>query len=196
MTDRLLQPVWPDTPRLRLRAWQASDWAPFAALNADPAVMACFPRPLSRAESDALAQRCQGLIAGRGWGVWAVERLEDRCFIGCVGLHEPAATLPFSPCVEIAWRLARDCWGQGYATEAAEAALERAFGALSLAEVVAFTADVNQRSLALMQRLGMRDSGAFAHPDLPPGHRLRPHRIYRITRLQWLQQSVRSGVNR
>jgi len=175
-----------ETPRLRLRQWRDADYAPFAALNADAEVMRYFPAPLTRAESDAMADRCRALIAGRGWGPWAVERKLDGVFVGFVGLHEPAAALPFSPCVEIAWRLARDAWGSGLATEAARAALAYGFGTLGLDEIVSFTTLDNRRSRAVMERLGMReDALGFEHPALPPGHPLRPHCLYRLPRATW-----------
>ncbi len=170
------------TPRLRLRQWQAADRAPFAALVADPQVMRYFPAPLTRAQSDAMADRCEALIAERGWGLWAVERKADQRFIGFVGLHIPQADLPCAPCVEIGWRLAQDAWGLGFATEAATAALAVGFQPLQLREIVAFTTQTNLRSQAVMQRLGMvRDSTAdFDHPALPATHPLRPHVLYRI----------------
>ncbi|GLC96509.1 GCN5 family N-acetyltransferase [Cupriavidus sp. TA19] len=175
-----------ETPRLRLRQWCDADYSPFSVLNADAEVMRFFPAPLTRAESDAMADRCRALIAGRGWGPWAVERKLDRAFIGFVGLHEPAAALPFSPCVEIAWRLARDAWGSGLATEAARAALEYGFGTLGLDEIVSFTTLENRRSRAVMERLGMReDALGFEHPALPPRHPLRPHCLYRLPRATW-----------
>ncbi|SOY46228.1 GNAT family N-acetyltransferase [Cupriavidus taiwanensis] len=175
-----------ETDRLRLRQWRDQDYAPFAALNADAQVMRYFPAPLTRAESDAMAGRCRSLIAEKGWGVWVVERTADEAFLGFVGLHEPSAALPFAPCVEIAWRLARPVWGQGYATEAARAALAYGFGRLALAEIVAFTTLANARSRAVMERLGMRqDAAGFDHPALPPGHPLRPHCLYRLPRAAW-----------
>ncbi|CAM3198321.1 GNAT family N-acetyltransferase [Cupriavidus taiwanensis] len=176
-----------ETGRLRLRQWRDEDYAPFAALNADAQVMRYFPAPLTRAESDAMAGRCRSLIAQQGWGVWVVERIADDAFLGFVGLHEPAAALPFAPCVEIAWRLARQAWGQGYATEAARGALAYGFGRLALNEIVAFTTLANARSRAVMERLGMRqDAEGFDHPALPPGHPLRPHCLYRLPRAAWL----------
>ncbi|WP_420997112.1 GNAT family N-acetyltransferase [Cupriavidus sp. 30B13] len=178
-------PVTLETPRLRLRQWRAADFAPFAALNADPLVMACFPAPLERAASDAMALRCQGLIAARGWGFWAAERKADQAFIGFVGLHEPAAALPFAPCVEIGWRLAHAYWGQGYATEAAQAALQFGFARLRLAEIVSFTALPNVRSRAVMERLGMLPAGTFEHPAVAPGSPLRPHWLYRLPAARW-----------
>ena len=178
----LAEPVTLTTPRLRLRPWREDDLAPFADLNADAEVMRHFPAPLSRSESDALAQRCQALIALRGWGFWAVERRDDDTFIGMIGLHVPAPDLPFSPCVEIGWRLARAHWGQGLASEGAQAALAFGFDRLGLTEVVSFTAVPNTRSQAVMQRLGMRrDAATFKHPALPKGHALREHVLYRAT---------------
>ncbi len=105
------------TPRLLLRQWRSADRVPFGALNADPRVMEFFPSPLTREQSDALADRCAAHIAERGWGVWAVERKATGEFIGFVGLHVPTAPLPFAPCTEVAWRLAFDHWGHGFAED-------------------------------------------------------------------------------
>jgi len=106
--------------------------------------------------------------------------------MGFVGLHVPVAELPFTPCVEIGWRLAVDYWGQGYATEAAQAALRLGFEDLALEEILSFTALSNQRSQALMQRLGMqRDPDDFEHPHVPVGHPVRWHCLYRLNRAQY-----------
>jgi RimJ/RimL family protein N-acetyltransferase len=168
------------TPRLLLRQWTDDDLAPFAALNADPAVMRYFPAALHRAQSDAMALRCRALIAERGWGVWATQERASGRFIGFIGLHVPAAQLPCSPCVEVGWRLACGAWGRGLATEGARACLRFAFETLALHEVVAFTSVHNTRSQAVMQRLGMqRDAATFVHPALPDGHWLGEHCLYR-----------------
>lgn len=142
--------------------------------------MEFFPAVLTRAESDALADRCAGLVRDQGWGPWAVELRATGEFIGLVGLHAPAGDLPFSPCVEVLWRLAFAHWGRGFAAEAARAAVEFGFGPLELEEIVAFTVPANRRSRAVMERLGMRSSGTFEHPRLAPGHPLRLHRLYRL----------------
>jgi len=176
-----------DTPRLRLRQWRESDLAPFFALASDPVVME-FLLPLpTRADSDAMAARVKARIAEHGWGFWAVERKDTGAFIGFTGLSVPMATLPFSPCVEIGWRLARASWGQGFATEAARGALQVGFEQLALDEIVAFTAEGNVRSAAVMTRLGMHEDvvGAFDHPAVPEGHVLRRHRLFRIDRAAW-----------
>ncbi len=170
-----------ETNRLLLRQWKPADYAPFAALNADPIVMEHFPDVLSRAESDAMADRCWSLIDERGWGFWAVELKATGEFIGFVGLHTPSADLPFSPCVEIGWRLAAAHWGKGLATEAARAALGVGFDTLDLSEIVAFTTVENRRSRAVMERLGMRESDGFEHPGVPFGNPLRVHCLYRLS---------------
>ena len=175
-----------ETPNLRLRQWRDEDFAPFAALNADPQVMAHFPALLNRSESDALAVRCRELIDARGWGFWATEIKASGEFIGFVGLHTPIAELPFSPCVEIGWRLARPFWQKGYASEAARATLRFGFNDLALAEIVTYTSLGNQRSQAVMEKLGMhRTAENFQHPALPVDHPLREHCLYRLARSAW-----------
>lgn len=176
-----------DTVRLKLRHWSPADLAPFAAMNADPAVMEFMPDRLTRAASDAAAAAAQARIDREGFGLWAVEVRGGAPFVGYVGLQVPSFKAPFTPCVEIGWRLARAAWGYGYATEAARACLEHAFGALGLGEVVAFTVPANVRSRAVMRRLGMvlDPAGAFEHPRLPAGHALRHHLLYRLTRRAW-----------
>lgn len=179
-----------ETERLYLRQWQASDFAIFAEMNADPEVMKYFPKLLSATVSDVIANKCQQLIKDNGWGFWAVS-LKDyseqsHAFIGFVGLNQTHADLHFAPCVEIAWRLRKEFWGQGYATEAARASLDFAFSELALDEVVAFTAVINQRSQLLMERIGMTDAqDNFYHPALDTNHPLAEHVLYKIMRQQW-----------
>ncbi len=200
-------PTWPpalpamleiDTPRLRLRRWTDADRAPFAALNADPAVMRFFPALIPREASDRSIDAWLADFDARGWSNWAVETRESHAegrFIGFVGLSVPRRTLPCSPCVEIGWRLARAAHGQGYATEAARAALRAGFVDIGLDEIVSMTAVLNTPSEAVMKRLGMVDSGGnFDHPGVPEGSPLRPHVLYRLTRAQWLagQQATRA----
>jgi len=182
----MIQIMEPKTRRLQLRQWVASDRKPFAAMSADPQVMKYFPAALSRSESDAVAQKCEALIAERGWGVWAVELLETGDFIGLIGLNVPRSDLPCSPCVEVLWRLARPYWGHGYATEGAAAALRAGFEQLDLHEIVSFAVTGNHRSREVMKRLHMVDTGeTFQHPEVSgPGH-LREHCLYRITRAMY-----------
>ena len=175
------------TERLRLRGWRDEDLEPFASLNADRVVMEHFPSPLSRAESDAFAHRIGRELQERGWGLWAVEVRESEAFAGFVGLTPVTFVADFTPAVEIGWRLAREHWGRGLATEAARAAAGFGFDAAGLAEIVSFTSTTNVSSQRVMQKLGMRrDPGEdFDHPRVPRGHRLRGHVLYRLTREDW-----------
>jgi ribosomal-protein-alanine N-acetyltransferase len=172
------------TERLLLRRWSARDRAPFAELNADPEVMRYFPAPLTQQESDALADRIEAGLAREGWGLWALEQRSSGQFLGFTGLARPGFEAHFTPAVEIGWRLARNAWGQGLATEAARAAARFAFEELELPALVSFTPASNARSRAVMRRLGMSHDavGDFDHPALPVAHPLRRHVLYRLPR--------------
>ncbi len=172
------------TERLVLRRWRDSDREPFAALNADPVVMEHFPSTLSRVDSDGLVDRIEAGFEERGWGLWAVEVAGADPFIGFVGLNPATFEAPFTPATEVGWRLAREAWGHGYATEGARAAVTFGFEACGLGEIVSFTAAGNERSRRVMERLGMRrdPSGDFDHPTIELGHRLRRHVLYRLAR--------------
>jgi RimJ/RimL family protein N-acetyltransferase len=177
-----------ETERLLLRDWADADLAPFATLNADPRVMEFFVKPLERTESDALAERNQANLAGRGWGLYAAEVKDTGAFIGFIGLAVPGFEAPFMPAIEIGWRLARAAWGSGYATEGARGVVAHAFGPLGMASLVSFTAEWNRPSRRVMEKLGMthdpRDD--FINPRVPAGHKLAPHVLYRLERESWL----------
>jgi RimJ/RimL family protein N-acetyltransferase len=185
------------TPRLLLRGWRDDDRPAFATMNADPEVMAHFPAPLDRAASDDLMDRFVAHWAERGLGLWAVERASDGRLLGFTGLSVPGFDAAFTPAVEVGWRLIRDGWGQGYATEAAQAALQFGFQTKGLEEIVSFTVPANARSRRVMERIGMTHDPAddFDHPRLPPGHRLRRHVLYRLSSDRWrrLRDEDRAG---
>ncbi len=166
------------TQRLNLRQWRDTDRDPFAALTSDPEVMEFFPATLAREQSDALIDRHQALLEAGEPSLFAVDVRDTGEFIGFVGLAVPAFEAPFTPCVEIGWRLARASWGHGYASEAATAVLDHGFSALGLSEIVSFTAVRNLRSRAVMERIGMHRVAEFEHPRLPEGHPLRQHVLY------------------
>jgi 3-dehydroquinate dehydratase / shikimate dehydrogenase len=172
------------TERLLLRQWKQSDLAVFAKMNADPKVMEFFPALLTETESNALAERIQARIAEAGFGLWAVEIPGLASFIGYVGLSMPRFDAHFTPCVEIGWRLAFDHWGKGYASEAARTVLRHGIEQLELSEIVSFTSTGNQRSRAVMERIGMAYSpdDDFDHPSLSTDHPLCRHVLYRYFR--------------
>ncbi|CAA9336324.1 MAG: Acetyltransferase, GNAT family [uncultured Nocardioidaceae bacterium] len=177
----MTEPVVLRTQRLVLRPWTEADREPFAAMGADPEVMRHFPGLLDRAASDAFVDRCMQRFTDQGWGLWVVDR---GGFLGFTGLSPVPPTLPCAPAVEVGWRLARNAWGQGYATEAGRAALSYGFDVLGLDEIVSFTATLNLPSIAVMQRLGMTRDPAedFDHPGVPVGHPVRRHVLYRLRR--------------
>lgn len=166
------------TARLRLRRWLPDDRPPFARLNADPRVMEHFPSVLTADQSHALADLIELHFERHGYGLWAVEIPGTTPFAGFIGLMVPSFAAPFTPCVEIGWRLAAEQWGRGYAVEGARAVLAHAFGALDLGEVVSFTVPANVRSRRVMERIGMTHDPAddFDHPAGAGRHVL-----YRIT---------------
>lgn len=157
--------------RVVLRAWRDADLAPFAALNADPRVMEHVPAPLAREESDALAARIRTHLHERGFGLWALEIPGVADFAGFVGLQVPSWR-PEE--VEIAWRLAFEHWGRGYATEAARRVLDMRL----FRDVVSFTVPANVRSIRVMEKIGLRFAGEFEHPKVDVD-RLRRHVLYR-----------------
>ncbi|MFJ4194769.1 GNAT family N-acetyltransferase [Pseudomonas sp. NPDC089534] len=178
-----------ESARLRMRQWQDGDLPAFAAMCADPQVMRYFPAPLTRLESASMIGRVRGHFAEHGYGLWALERKDTGQFIGFTGLGVVGFDAPFTPAVEIGWRLAKEHWGLGYASEAAWTALRCGFDRVALNEVVSFTSQANLPSQKVMQAIGMHHAEAddFDHPRLDDGHPLRRHVLYRISREQWLQ---------
>jgi 3-dehydroquinate dehydratase/shikimate dehydrogenase len=181
------------TERLLLRPWQKSDWLHFQRLNSDPRVMAYFPATLSKEESDKLAYRIQTKFEENGFGLWAVTVVDVCDFIGFIGLNgltKEEFPTPFTPAVEIGWRLAFDYWGKGYATEGAKAALAYGFETLHLNEIVAFTAVENRPSRRDMEKIGMHHNSQddFDSPKLKEGHPLRRHVLYRVHQKKYLNQ--------
>lgn len=177
-----------------MREWRDSDREPYAALNADPEVMRHFPATLTAQQSSEMIDRMRSSWQERGFGLWAVERNDTSELIGFVGLAAPAWDAEFTPCVEVGWRLARRHWGNGFAPEAATAALEWGFANVTLPhdEIVSFTTVDNANSRRVMEKIGMvRDfDGDFDHPLLPNWPHRR-HVLYRINRRQFTEHVAR-----
>jgi RimJ/RimL family protein N-acetyltransferase len=175
------------TERLDLRHWYNSDRQPFARLNADARVMEFMPSVLAEQESSSLVDRIEAHFQRHGFGLYAAEIRSARRFIGYIGLSVPVFQAALTPCVEIGWRLAREYWGQGLATEGAREVVRYAFEELNLQELVSFTVPANARSLAVMKKIGMTydPKDDFDHPGLPNGHSLRRHVLYRLSHSKW-----------
>jgi RimJ/RimL family protein N-acetyltransferase len=146
--------------------------------------MEFMPRLLSREESNDFLDRIRAHFAQYGFGLFAAEHRESHVFMGFIGLQTATFEAPFTPAVEIGWRLAPQFWGQGLATEGAREVVRYAFDAAALQSLVSFTAHANVRSRRVMEKLGMRRDPAedFDHPRLPVGHPLRRHVLYRLWR--------------
>ena len=169
------------TERLGLRFWKPEDLEPFAKMNSDPEVMKYFPAPMTMKESKEALDRIVSHFSNYRYGLFVLEMLEDRRFIGFTGFNRPAFESYFTPCVEIGWRLIIEAWGKGYATEAAAACLEYGFDALRFREVYSFTSVLNKSSERVMQKIGMEKEGEFDHPKIEQGHPLRKHVLYKIS---------------
>jgi RimJ/RimL family protein N-acetyltransferase len=180
-----MEPVTLTTERLILRPWRDEDLEPLFAINGDPESMRYFAASMNRAESDAWAARMRAHFAEHGWGFWVVEEAATHDFVGVVGLMTIPWQAEFTPAVEIGWRIGPRFRRQGYAEEAARAALGFGFATLGLQNIVAFTVPGNAASWKLMEKLGMTAAGEFEHPRLPEGHHYRRHLLYRMHRADW-----------
>lgn len=188
------------TERLLLRRWREGDRAQLAAINADAEVARYFVRRPDRTETDKLIAGIESHFERHGFGLWAIAPVaEGRAdeLLGFVGLNVIPFASHFTPAVEVGWRLRRSAWGHGYATEAARASLRCGFEQHGLREIVALTVPANDRSRAVMERLGMsRDSDEdFEHPQIEPGSELRRHVLYRLSARDYeTGRAARRGV--
>ena len=172
-----------ETPRLILRRWREADRAPFAAINADPEIAHWLGGQRFASRADRAVDHYNAAIDARGFGRFAVERRNDGELVGAIGVMPASPDEPVG--FDLGWRLARSAWGQGYAAEAAGAAMADAFHRADVTEITAHTAALNPRSIALMERLGMiRDAARdFDHPELAEGDPLRRQLVYFVRRL-------------
>jgi RimJ/RimL family protein N-acetyltransferase len=175
-----------ETERLILREWREADKKLYARIIGDPEVRRFFPGVGSPADADAGIERARQRLRDVGFSFLAVERKQDGAFMGMLGMapfrDELRNVIPTKPAVEIGWQLGKEFWGQGYAPEGARAFLDYAWMPLGLPEVVAITYEGNWPSRRVMEKIGMTydPRGDFQHPDVPVGHKVRPHVLYRI----------------
>ena len=172
-----------ETDRLVLRLWRDEDLAPFAKMSADPEVMQWLGGVLTLDQVQAYKVRADSSFAELAMCRMVIERRADGAFVGSCGLMPGHESVPFVPYTDVGWRLARSAWGQGYASEAAAAVMADGFARLGLDEITAITAQINVRSQAVMQRLGMRRDAAsdFDHPAFEPGDPMRRTVVYRMS---------------
>jgi [ribosomal protein S5]-alanine N-acetyltransferase len=168
------------TERLSLRRWRQTDIDPFAKMNSDETVMKYFPAMLSKSETIAMIQRINIHFEKNNFGLYAVEEKKSGAFIGFTGFSIPSFEFFFTPCVEIGWRYQKEYWGQGFATEAAQACLQHGFNVLGFQQIFSFTSTLNLPSENVMKRIGMIKTGEFDHPKIDITNRICRHVLYRI----------------
>lgn len=169
-----------ETDRLILRDWKDDDLIAFRKINSDDQVMEYFPKTLTDEETDNFYHLIKEEIKDSGYGLFAAELKGSGEFIGFIGLHKANFEADFTPCIEIGWRLKKEAWGKGYATEGARAALAYGFDTLGFKEIYSFTATINKRSENVMKKIGMNYMKNFNHPKLAPDHSLCEHVLYCI----------------
>lgn len=168
--------------RLGFRNWRDEDILPMAEINADPEVMAFFPAIQSLQQTTDFVKRMQAQQASKGYCYFAVDRLDNKEFIGFIGLTDQSYEADFTPCVDIGWRLKRGAWNNGFAKEGAIRCLDYAFTDLGMKRIYAVAPRVNLRSEHIMQVIGMQKVSEFIHPRLPDHERLKQCILYAIDR--------------
>ncbi len=177
--------VFFESERLIFRLWKDSDKSAFAKMNSDLKVMEFFPKTLTENESNSLYQSINEKIIENDYGLWAVETKQEKEFIGFIGFNTPSFESDFTPCIEIGWRLKKEAWGRGYATEGARICLAYGFIILNFREVFSFTSSLNKPSEKIMKKTGMQKVREFMHPNLEDPSPLKKHLLYKITKNEY-----------
>lgn len=176
----MIELIYFETDRLRMRAFETKDLLDFKKMNEDPEVMEYFPKILTHKETTAFYEAIMDEFQSYGYGLYAAELKETGEFIGFIGFHHATFEADFTPCVEIGWRLKKEVWGKGLATEGAKACLEYAEENLQFENVYSFTAEINTRSERIMQKIGLKKVKTFLHPKLELNDPLKPHVLYAL----------------
>lgn len=170
------------TERLGLRNWQTKDIAPAKVMNADKTVMEFFPNIWSHKQTEDFIQRMRKHFRKHEFCYFAVDELKTGRFIGFIGLMHQTYNTPFTPFVDVGWRIISKACGQGYATEGAKACINFAFAEMELKELYAIAPELNKKSQRVMQKLGMSFHTHFEHPKLDLNSPLRKCLAYKIAR--------------
>ena len=167
--------------RLGFRNWEDDDVEPMANVNRDPEVMRFFPELQSLEETTKIISRFKSELLEKGHTYFAVDNFDDGRFIGFIGLHIQAFESNFTPCVDIGWRLDKEFWNKGYATEGATRCLQYAFDTLQMQKIVALAPAINLPSINVMKKIGMTKILDFKHPLLLNHPNLVDCELYAIT---------------
>lgn len=177
-----------ETSRLILREWEETDLESLIQLNADEKVMEYFPKTLSVEETKNFYQLMITEFKQCGFGIYAVEVKENKEFIGLIGFHQATFAADFTPCIEIGWRLKKEAWGNGYATEGATACLKYGFNELGFSDIYSFTANINEPSKNVMKKIGMNFIKTFNHPRVEQRSPLYKHVLFHISKNEYAER--------
>ncbi len=172
--------IYFETKRLVFRDWKEQDLSDFRKMNKDPRVMEYFTKALTDEETDKFYNVIQDEFDHYGYGLYAVEIKQSSDFIGFIGFHWANFKSPFTPCIEIGWRLKYDVWGNGFATEGAKACLKYGLDQLGFNKIYSFTSKINLPSEHVMKKVGMVKVMEFEHPNIIENNPLRNHVLYSI----------------
>src|SRR4051794_21374502 len=170
----------PETARLHLRPPRLEDAEAFARINADPEVarFVSSTGPLTRAQSDLVLRKTLDHWADNGFGWWMADLRATGELLGFIGLSHPTPGPAVADEVELGWRLGREHWGRGYATEGAAEAVRWAFGERDLHRLISVIAGGNERSLRVADKLGFTHWRDVDHPRWPE-----PLRVFALNRV-------------
>ena len=168
--------------RLGFRTWSNNDLEPMTSINSDAEVMQFFPKTQTQDDTANFIKRMQKSYAENGFCYFAVELLSTGEFIGFIGLSIQTFEADFTPITDIGWRLSKNTWGKGFATEGAKRCLTYAFDNLKLDKVLSTSPIINTPSINIMEKIGMLKVKEFEHPLLLNNEKLKKCVLYRIDR--------------
>lgn len=166
--------------RLGFRTWRQTDLPRLSEIHSDSEVMRFFPSPQTSQQTEQFIHRMQRQFLAHQFCYFAVNSLDHHTLIGFIGLNISDFQAHFTPCVDIGWRLAKEAWGRGYATEGARKCLEYAFHTLHLQNIKSICPVVNYASEKVMIKIGMKKHSEFEHPLLAHHESLQRCVLYEI----------------
>jgi len=161
-----------ETERLAFRNWTTNDFHGMHKVSSDPEVMKYFPSIKTEEETKTFIKTMRSQFEEHGYCYFPTILKSSNEVIGFIGLAYQTFEAPFNPATDIGWRLAKKHWGNGYATEGAKACLQYAFNTLDIQNIVSIASIVNEPSINVMKKIGMKHEYDFehsllhAHPDI------------------------------
>ena len=169
--------------RLGFRTWKEEDIQVYAEMNQDPEVMKYFPQEfwLDHAKSAKSIEGFMNHYHQHGFTYFAVDVIDENRFIGFIGMKTISYDVFFAPAIDIGWRLRKDFWGRGYATEGAKRCVEFFFENFKYDRLVSLTPTKNKASWNIMEKIGMQKITTFMHPMVEKDDPLSEHVLYELT---------------